>query len=129
MGYACLVVLAAFVADVALHLGAGWRLGLLLAMRGAAAALLVVAWRVAFVRRNRLERVARFLENRAPALGSRLINLLQLQDQIADLSLAPLTRRLAQQAVDGYAARVEGHAAGGAGLDRRIAPAGQTGGL
>lgn len=106
--YACLVVLAAFVADVWLHLGAGWRLGLLLAMSGAAAALLFVAWRIALVRRNRLERIARFLENRAPALGSRLINLLQLQDQIADLSLAPLTRRLAQQAVDGYAAELRG---------------------
>ncbi len=82
-------VLAAFVADVALHLRAGWRLGLLLAMSGAAAALLGVAWRVAFVRRNRLEHIARFLETRAPALGSRLINLLQLQDQIADLRWRP----------------------------------------
>ncbi|HXP62674.1 MAG TPA: hypothetical protein VN829_19395 [Dongiaceae bacterium] len=108
VGYACVVVLAAFVADVALHLGAGWRLGLLLAMLGAAAALLAVAWRVAFVRRNRLERVARFLEGRAPALGSRLINLLQLQDQIADASLEPFTRRLAAQAVEGYAAELSG---------------------
>jgi hypothetical protein len=106
--YACLVVLAAFVADVALHLRAGWRLGLLLAMIGAAAALLAVAWRVAFVRCNPLERIARFLETRAPDLGSRLINLLQLQDQIADPSLAPLTRRLAQQAVEGYAAQLSG---------------------
>ena len=106
--YGCLVVLAAFVADVALHLRAGWRLGLLLGMSGAAAALLGVAWRVAFVRRNPLERIARFLETRAPDLGSRLINLLQLQDQIADLSLAPMTRRLAQQAVEGYAAQLSG---------------------
>jgi hypothetical protein len=106
--WACLVVLGAFVADVALHLGAGWRLGLLLGMIGAAAALLGVAWRVAFVHRNRLERIARFLETRAPALGSRLINLLQLQDQISDLSLAPLTRRLAEQAVEGYASELSG---------------------
>ena len=106
--YACLAVLGAFVADVALHLGAGWRLGLLLAMLGAAAVLLGVVWRVAFVCRNRLERIARFLENRVPALGSRLINLLQLQDQIADPSLAPLTRRLAEQAVEGYAAQLSG---------------------
>jgi hypothetical protein len=28
-GYACGVVLAAFVADVVMHLGVGWRLGLL----------------------------------------------------------------------------------------------------
>jgi hypothetical protein len=106
--YACLAVLGAFVADVALHLRAGWRLGLLLAMIGSGAALLGAAWRVAFVRRNRLERIARFLETRAPALGSRLINLLQLQAQTTDLSLAPLTRRLAEQAVEGYAAELSG---------------------
>src|SRR5271157_641743 len=77
--YACLVVLAAFVLDVAVHLAAGWRLALLLAMLVCAAGLVAVAWRVAFVRRNPLERIARYLENRSPALGSRLINLLQLE--------------------------------------------------
>jgi len=106
--YSCLAILAAFAADVALHLGPGWRLGLLAAMLGAAATLLGAAWRLAFVCRNRLERIARFLETRSPALGSRLINLLQLQDQVSDPSLAPLTRRLAEMAVAGYAAELSG---------------------
>ncbi len=106
--YGCALVLAAFVADVALHLSAGWRLGLVLALLGGAAALAIAAWRVAFVRRNRLERIARFLEGRAPALGSSLINLLQLQVQVTDPALSALTRDLARQAVEGYAAQLKG---------------------
>jgi molybdopterin converting factor small subunit len=102
--YGCAAVLAAFVLDVIFHLRAGWRLGLLLALILGGLALLVVAWRVAFVRRNRLEHTARFLETRDAALGSRLINLLQLDAQRHDPALAPLTRDLARQAVENYAA-------------------------
>src|ERR1017187_345202 len=76
--YAGVAVLLAFILDVVLHLAAGWRFGILLAMIGGVLALAGFAWRVAFVRRNRLEHIARFLETRDPALGSRLINLLQL---------------------------------------------------
>lgn len=101
--YACLIVLAAFLLDVVFHLRSGWRLALLLAMIGGALTLAAAAWYLAFVRRNRLEHIARFLETRDPALGSRLINLLQLRDLTEDASLAPLTRDLARQAVDGYA--------------------------
>ena len=97
-------VLAAFAADVALHLSAGWRLGLLLALVTAALGLAGAAWYLAFLRRNRLEHIARFLETRDPNLGSRLINLLQLQSQTDDPTLAPLTRDLAKQAVETYAA-------------------------
>ena len=63
---------------------------------------------VAFVRRNRIEHIARFLETRDPALGSRLINLLQLSEQTRDVSLAPLTRDLAHRAVEDYVAELRG---------------------
>jgi hypothetical protein len=106
--YGCAAVLSAFVLDVIFHLGAGWRLGLLLAMMTAALALAIFAWHLAFVRRNRAEHIARFLETRDPALGSRLINLLQLNEQTRDTSIAPLTRDLARQAVGNYAAQLQG---------------------
>ena len=104
--YFCAAVLAAFVLDVVFHLTAGWRLGLLLALLGGVLGLVVFSWRLAFVRRNRLEHIARFLETRDPALGSRLINLLQLSEQAGDPSVAPLTRELARQAVENYAAEL-----------------------
>jgi hypothetical protein len=100
--YACAAVLSAFVLDVAFHLNAGWRLGLLLVMLAGVAAGAGFGWHLAFVRRNRLEHIARFLETRDPALGSRLINLLQLSGQTEDATLAPLTRQLAQHAVENY---------------------------
>ena len=81
--------------------------GILLAMIVGGAAL-ALHWYLAFVRRNRLEHIARFLETRDPALGSRLINLLQLGAQTGDPSLAPLTRQLASQAVDNYTAEMRG---------------------
>lgn len=102
--YAGLVLLLVFVLDVIFHLTAGWRLALLLAMFAGIIALLALGWHCAFVRRNRLEHVARFLETRDSALGSRLINLLQLRGQTTDPALPPLTRELARQAVEQYAA-------------------------
>lgn len=99
-------VLAAFTLDVALHLASGWRLTLVLVLAAGIALLLAASAYVAYVRRNRLEHVARLLETREPAFGSRLINLLQLQTQTTDASLNPITRRLAQLAVDDYAARL-----------------------
>ena len=104
--YVCALVLALFALDVTLHLSAGWRLGLLLSMISGIIALAGSAWYLAFVRRNRLEHIARFLENRDPALGSRLINLLQLQEQTHDDKLTPLTRELASQAIRAYSAEL-----------------------
>jgi len=99
----CFFILAAFILDVVFHLGAGWRLGLLLTLIAGVIVLFSLSWHLAFVRRSRLEHIARFLETRDPALGSRLINLLQLRGQMDDASLAPLTRELARQAVENYA--------------------------
>ena len=101
--YACAVVLSGFILDAIFHLDAGWRLGLLLALISGVIVLAIISWHLAFVRRNRIEHIARFLETRDPALGSRLINLLQLNEQTKDVSLAPLTRDLARQAVENYA--------------------------
>ena len=100
--YGCGVVVMLFVADVILHLQAGWRLAWLLTLVVGVLLTLGASWYVAFIRRNRLEQIARFLEARHPDLGSRLINLLQLQAQIDDTTLAPETRELARQAVANY---------------------------
>ena len=77
--YLCAAVVAAFLLDVVFHLDAGWRLGLLLALICCVVVLTIFGWHRAFVRRNRLEHIARFLETRDPALGSRLINLLAVE--------------------------------------------------
>ena len=106
--YACAALLLAFILDVIFHLSAGWRLGLLLAMISGFLVLIAFGGYLAFVRRNRMEHIARFLETRDPALGSRLINLLQLNEQTRDAALAPLTRELARQAVENYAAELGG---------------------
>jgi hypothetical protein len=104
--HVCALVLAAFAVDVALHLSAGWRLGLLAGTISVILGLAGGAWYLAYVRRNRLEHIARFLESRDPALGSQLINLLQLQEQALDDRLKPLTRELARQAISSYAAEL-----------------------
>ena len=89
--------------DVFLHLGPDARLALVAALAGGALLLFGWSWYLAWVRRNQLEHIARFLETRDPELGSKLINILQLQEQSRDPSLTPLTRELAQLAVAGYA--------------------------
>lgn len=104
--YLYAAVLAGFVLDVIFHLTAGWRAGLLAALIAGVLGLVIFAWRLAYVCRNRIEHIARFLERRDPALGSRLINLIQLSEQTRDSSLAPLTRELAQRAADNYAAEL-----------------------
>ncbi|MDB6125956.1 MAG: hypothetical protein JWQ71_4949 [Pedosphaera sp.] len=55
------------------------------------------------MQRNQLERIARLLETRDPALGSKLINVLQLQAQTNDPALGEMTRQIARQAIGGYA--------------------------
>lgn len=101
--YLCLFVLTAFVLDVVFHLHAGWRLGLLLGLIAGVLLLVGFGLYLAFVRKNRLEHIARLLESRNPALGSRLINFLQLREQADVEKLSPLTRDLARQAVEDYA--------------------------
>ncbi|MDB6109888.1 MAG: hypothetical protein JWR69_1638, partial [Pedosphaera sp.] len=101
-------VLLCFLLDVFLQLASGPRLWLL----GGLALLCVVvlgwSYYLGHVRRNQLERIARVLETRDSALGSRLINILQLQSQTKDPALSGLTRQMAQQAVAGYANELRG---------------------
>ena len=98
--------LLAVAADAFLQLGVAARLGVLgaggLAALGIAAACLRIGW----LRRNPAERTARFLESRDPALGSKLINALQLAGQADDVRLPSLTRLLAAKAVGGYDAEL-----------------------
>ena len=105
--YVWMAFLAAFVLDVALHLSGGWRLGLLLLILVGASVLASVGWHIAYRRRSPLERVARLLEDRDPALGSRLINLIQLEAQTSDGSLSPLTHDLARRAIGIYAEELQ----------------------
>lgn len=104
--YVCALVLFAFVLDVIVHLDSGWRFAILLAMIVGALGLAAYGGYLAFVRKNRIEHTARFLESRDPALGSRLINLLQLSAQASDQTLPPLTRELARQAVEIYSSEL-----------------------
>jgi hypothetical protein len=107
--YFCALVLALFVLDMVLQLKAGWRLGLSLLTLAGLAAFAWYLWRLGYVRRNRLEHIARFLEERDPALGSQLINLLQLRKLTEDESIPPVTRDLARLAVESYAGGLNNH--------------------
>ena len=95
-------ILLFFALDVALHFDAGRRIALLLLFFAAVAVLLGVAFYIWRVRRNRVERVARLVETQEPRLGSKVINLLQLDEQTRDNALPELTRQLAAQAVNEY---------------------------
>jgi len=100
--YFCEAILLVFLLDVIFHLVAPWRAGLSLAIIAAILALAILAWHRAFIQRNSLEYIARFLESRDRSLGSRLINLLQLNCQTENDAIAPPTRDLARRAVDTY---------------------------
>jgi ElaB/YqjD/DUF883 family membrane-anchored ribosome-binding protein len=102
------IVLAGFLLDVFLHLEAALRLVLVGVLWLACLVGLGWSYYVSHVRRNKLERVARILETRDPALGSRLINILQLQSQTNDPALGELTRQMAQRAVADYAEELRG---------------------
>jgi len=95
-------VLAAFAADAFLQLSAGVRLAWIIVGVVGALSALAAGWNCGWMRRNPAERTARFLEERDPSLGSRLINALQLADQTEDLKIPEPTRNIAARAVVGY---------------------------
>ncbi len=96
-------LLFAFALDVVLHFGPVARVALVAAWVLLGLLMLAAAWQLAWLRRNSAEHIARLLEDRYPALGSKLINVLQLEAQAEDPAKAPLTRQMAKLAVDGYA--------------------------
>ncbi len=101
-------VLLCFLLDVFFHLSSAPRMVLLAGLFLLCVAVLGWSYYITKVRRNQLERIARILETRDPALGSKLINILQLQAQTSDPTLSDLTRQLAQQAIAGYASELQG---------------------
>ena len=86
---------AAFAADAFLQLGPRVRIACLAAAGLFAASATAWVWWTGWRQRNPPERIARHLEQRDPALGSRLINALQLAQQAEDRSVSSLTRQLA----------------------------------
>jgi hypothetical protein len=100
--YPALLVLVLFAVDAAFHVGPAVRLALDLLLVASVLGFFVGAWHIAWRVRNRPEHVARFLEERDPGLGSRLINLIQLEAQTSDPSLSSATQSLARQAVEQY---------------------------
>jgi hypothetical protein len=101
-------LLLAFLLDVFLHLDPAPRLLLLGVLALLSLGALAGSFFVAFVRRNQLEHIARVLEERDPALGSKLINVLQLQAQASDPALPARTRQLATDAIAVYAEELRG---------------------
>jgi hypothetical protein len=93
---------AAFAADAFLQLGPRVRIACLAAASLFAASATAWVWWTGWRQRNPPERIARHLEQRDPALGSRLINALQLAHQAEDGSVSSLTRQLAAQAARQY---------------------------
>ena len=93
-------------ADVTFHPAGGLRFAMGIAFLGVAAGFLVAALIVAMRRRTH-EHVASVLQDRAPHLGTKLLNALQLGAQTRDQKVSPLTRELAAAAIDGYASDLE----------------------
>jgi len=95
------------IADVLLHFSGPLRMAGTIGMLLAAMAVILAAAVMACLIRPPMLRMARLLESRNPALGSKLVNILQLDADSRREELAPLTRDLARHAV----------AAAGKGLD------------
>ncbi len=104
--YLAAALLALFVLDVVLQLGARWRAGLSAAFLAAGLVVAVRMFYVASVRRNSLEKTARLLESRDASLGSKLINFLQLRRGLDGQSA--LTRQLGEIALADYSSRLTG---------------------
>lgn len=100
---AMLIVLLAIpvlmVTDVLFHFSAIPRLAGGIAILLAAGASLLIAFGLACFARPPALRIARLLESRNPALGSKLVNILQLEADAAKDDTTPLTRSLAKRAV------------------------------
>jgi hypothetical protein len=65
-------------------------------------------WR-GWVKRGPLLRIARLLESRDASLGSKLMNVLQLEEQATDLQRPEMTRELARRAIDDASAAMADH--------------------
>jgi len=86
-------------ADVLFHFSDHIRLAGAAGMVLAALVIVVAAASIACFVRPPLLRIARLLESRNPELGSKLVNILQLDAGSANTDASPLTRELARRAV------------------------------
>ena len=87
------------IADVLFHFSGNVRFGSIILLAIALFAALVVSTFIASFVRPPLLRIARLLESRNPELGSKLVNILQLNNDARLESASPLTRSLASHAV------------------------------
>lgn len=95
-----LALILLVVADLIFHLPPWARLsGMGTLFVGFVSVFIGMFW-IALISQSPLERIARLLESRSPKLGSKLINMIQLQKQIDDESLPQNTRALAGIAVE-----------------------------
>jgi hypothetical protein len=97
------LILFCFILDLFLQLTSTPRLVLLSILGVVFLGILGWSFYIARIRRNQLEHVARLLETRDPKLGSKLINILQLQSEAQNPKLNELTQKMAGQAVANYA--------------------------
>ncbi len=86
-------------ADVLFHFSDAVRLASVILLVIAALLAVAVSLAIALFSRPSLLRIARLLESRNPALGSKLVNILQLDQDSRLESASPLTRSLASHAV------------------------------
>jgi ElaB/YqjD/DUF883 family membrane-anchored ribosome-binding protein len=100
------LAVALVTADVIFHPGSGLRFGLGISFLCVAGAFLLAVLFVANRKRSQ-EHVAKILQDRAPHLGTKLLNALQLGQQARDEKVSALTRELADGAVKGYAVEFE----------------------
>ncbi len=107
--WGCAVILLCVGLDLIAQLSSVPRLIISLGLALTALAILgVYAWR-AWRQRGPLLRIARLLESRDPTLGSKLMNVLQLDEQAQDQARLPMTRQLATQAIADASTELAGH--------------------
>lgn len=99
-------------ADVLFHFSDHLRLAGVIGITLAVLSVIAVAAGIAWFARPPVLRIARLLESRNPELGSKLVNILQLDTDSRREDASPLTRTLARQAV----------ADAGKGIDLRSLP-------
>lgn len=104
----CAALILIVAVDLIFHLGGGLRFTLGLSFL--AAFLGLVGWLGyrALLKKGSLLPVARLLEDRDPTIGSKLINVLQLEETALDESAPKMTRKLARRAIDESSGDLEG---------------------
>ncbi len=105
--WGCAILALLVVVDLIFQLGSSLRL-----LFGLAAVFTVVGFLIrnffeGEIKEGPKEKIARLLEDRDQSLGSKLMNVLQLEAQTKDDSQHGLTRKLAQRAIDDASAELE----------------------